>query len=97
MGAQENRGMASRETSVEKLACAEYSGTSAQPHGLVERGRTRRAVESYTEPFAKVEEPNDLWCVDFKGQFNRRASGRWEPQERAGVASRQDSATQSCQ
>jgi transposase InsO family protein len=30
--------------------------------------RRRRAVP-VTQPFLPVHEPNDLWCIDFKGWF----------------------------
>ena len=70
MGTQETRRMARCKASGPELASTRVRrrvGSTAT--GLVERGRSRRAVEPYTEPFAKVEEPNDLWCADFKGQF----------------------------
>lgn len=38
-------------------------------HGLVKRRRVRQRVAPRTRPFSKCREPNDVWCVDFKGQF----------------------------
>ena len=37
-------------------------------HGLVKRGRTRRYKAQGT-PLSAGAAPNDLWCVDFKGEF----------------------------
>ena len=45
-------------------------------HGLIEERRVRRRISPYPNPFAPVTEPNDLWSVDFKGQFKLR-SGQW--------------------
>ncbi len=44
--------------------------------GLVKPRKRRRRVSPYTEPFAPVHEPNQLWSTDFKGQF-KLANGRW--------------------
>ena len=44
--------------------------------GLIKPRKRRRRVSPYTEPFAPVHEPNELWSVDFKGQF-KLANGRW--------------------
>ena len=44
--------------------------------GLIKRRKRRRRVTPYTEPFALVQAPNELWSVDFKGQF-KLANGRW--------------------
>lgn len=39
------------------------------------RGRTRR-ISPYPQPFAPVKQVNDLWSVDFKGQF-KLGNGQW--------------------
>jgi len=44
-------------------------GAILKRNGLVQRRRFRRRVAARTRPFAKCREPNDVWCVDFKGQF----------------------------
>ena len=44
-------------------------GAILKRNGLVRRRRFRRRVATRTQPFAKCREPNDVWCVDFKGQF----------------------------
>ena len=38
-------------------------------HGFVTPRRKRRRVPARTEPFAHAAMPNDVWCIDFKGDF----------------------------
>lgn len=51
-------------------------GAILKRHGLVAARRRRYRVPPRTRPFAACREPNDLWCVDFKGQFCT-GDGRW--------------------
>jgi transposase InsO family protein len=44
-------------------------GAILKREGLVKPRRFRRRAAPRTRPFGAVREPNDLWCVDFKGQF----------------------------
>lgn len=44
-------------------------GDILKRHGLVKPRRKRHRVAPRTRPFSKCREPNDVWCVDFKGQF----------------------------
>ena len=44
-------------------------------HGLVKTRRKRHQVPPYNEPFANSNQPNEVWCADFKGQF-RLGEGR---------------------
>jgi transposase InsO family protein len=37
--------------------------------GLVERRKKRLHVPPYTQPFAECNTPNDVWSIDYKGQF----------------------------
>jgi transposase InsO family protein len=37
--------------------------------GLVERRKKRLHVPPYTQPFAECNAPNDVWSIDYKGQF----------------------------
>lgn len=41
--------------------------------------RRRRAALPAVRPFAPVEAPNDLWCIDFKGWFRTRDGARCDP------------------
>ena len=43
--------------------------------GLVRRRKGRRRTAPWSQPFVQAEQPNDLWCTDFKGWF-RTADGR---------------------
>ena len=44
--------------------------------GLVEKRRRKRRVSPYPQPFAPVNQVNELWSVDYKGQFKLR-NGQW--------------------
>jgi len=44
-------------------------GAILKRHGMVPDRRRRHRVGPRTRPFATCREPNDVWCVDFKGQF----------------------------
>lgn len=44
--------------------------------GLIQARRRRRQVEPYPQPFSPVTEVNELWSVDYKGQFKCR-NGQW--------------------
>lgn len=45
-------------------------------HDLVPKQARRRTIPRTTAPFAPVHEANDLWTVDFKGQFTTE-DGHW--------------------
>jgi transposase InsO family protein len=47
-------------------------GAVLKRHGMVKPRRKRLRVAPRTRPFSKCREPNDVWCVDFKGQFRMR-------------------------
>jgi len=38
-------------------------------HGLVKSRRRHHHTPPYTEPFLHCNQPNEVWCADFKGQF----------------------------
>lgn len=40
--------------------------------GLVERRKKRLHVPPYTQPFSACDAPNDVWSIDYKGQFHMR-------------------------
>ena len=48
-------------------------------HGLTRRRKRNRKAEPYTEPFAECKEPNDVWCIDFKGWFLTGDGQRCDP------------------
>ena len=37
--------------------------------GLVEKRKKRLRVPPYTQPFCECKAPNDVWSIDYKGQF----------------------------
>jgi transposase InsO family protein len=48
--------------------------------GLSEvRGHRRRSIVPYTRPLGHCDEPNRVWCADFKGWFRTRDGARCEP------------------
>lgn len=44
-------------------------GAILKRHGMVKARQRRYRVPPRTKPLAACREPNDVWCVDFKGQF----------------------------
>jgi putative transposase len=44
-------------------------GDILKRHGLVRPRRRRLRAPPRTQPFSRCTSPNDVWCVDFKGQF----------------------------
>ncbi len=40
--------------------------------GLVEQRKKRSRVPPYTEPFSECLAPNDVWSIDYKGQFHTK-------------------------
>ena len=50
-------------------------GAILKRHGMVAARRRRYRVPPRSRPFSACREPNDVWCVDFKGQF-RTSDGR---------------------
>ena len=40
--------------------------------GLVERHKKRLHVPPYTQPFGECDVPNDIWSIDYKGQFHMK-------------------------
>jgi putative transposase len=47
-------------------------GAILKREGLVRTRTYRSRVAPRTKPFLSVREPNDVWCIDFKGQFETR-------------------------
>jgi putative transposase len=47
--------------------------------GLVRSPRRRRHAVPPAQPFAAVNEPNDTWCIDFKGWFRTANGERCDP------------------
>lgn len=47
--------------------------------GLVKKRRTRKPYGARMTNNLRVEEPNDVWTIDFKGWWRTRANDRFEP------------------
>jgi transposase InsO family protein len=54
-------------------------GEILRRQGLTRPPRRRLRTPPYTKPFAEVTAPNQLWCIDFKGQFNTQDGARVYP------------------
>lgn len=48
-------------------------------HGMVHVRRKRHHTPPYSQPFLKSNQPNEVWCADFKGQFRLGAGGLCYP------------------
>jgi transposase InsO family protein len=63
----------------ESWPAASTIGELLQREGLVIGRKKRRKVPPYTQPFQVAEEPNQLWCADFKGWFRTGDGERIDP------------------
>ena len=48
-------------------------------HGLVKARRKRHHTPPYNEPFMKATQPNEVWSIDYKGQFRLGCGGLCYP------------------
>jgi len=48
---------------------ASTAGDWLKRYNMVKPRRVRRTVANYISPLLACEQPNDTWCIDFKGQF----------------------------
>jgi transposase InsO family protein len=48
-------------------------------HGMVHARRKRHHTPPYSQPFLKSNQPNEVWCADFKGQFRLGQGGLCYP------------------
>jgi putative transposase len=54
-------------------------GDLLRREGLSSARRRRRTAIPRTQPFLPILEPNDLWCIDFKGWFRTLDGQRCDP------------------
>lgn len=52
-----------------QLPAVSTLGYWLKKEGLVERRKKRLSVPPYTQPFSECRAPNDVWSIDYKGQF----------------------------
>lgn len=58
------------------IPAASTIGEILKRAGLVKPRRRRRRTASSTQPFSACAAPNQVWCIDFKGDF-RTGDGQW--------------------
>jgi len=63
-------------------------GDLLRREGLSEARLRRRRAAPVTQPFAEARQPNDVWCIDFKGWFRTRDGRRCDPLTVSDAASR---------
>ena len=51
---------------------ASTSGYWLKRLGLVKARKRRHRVEPYSQPFISCDQPNDVWSIDYKGQFRMK-------------------------
>lgn len=51
------------------IPAASTIGSILKKRGMVEPRRTRRRCPPYTAPLRHATSPNDVWCIDFKGDI----------------------------
>lgn len=54
-------------------------GELLKREGLIVPRKVRRKTPAYTQPFAEAKQPNQVWCMDFKGWFRTRDGERIDP------------------
>jgi transposase InsO family protein len=54
-------------------------GELLKREGLTMARKVRRKTPPYTQPFAQAQEPNQVWCMDFKGWFRTGDGERIDP------------------
>ena len=69
----------SKNYSQEKWPAPSTIGELLKREGLIIPRKVRRKVPAYTQPFADAKEPNQVWCMDFKGWFRTGDGERIDP------------------
>lgn len=54
-------------------------GEILRRHGRTTPAHKRRRTPPYSQPFAQVSEPNQVWCADYKGWFLTADGARIDP------------------
>lgn len=62
-----------------RFPAASTIGELLRRHGLCAPRKRRRRAEPHTAPFAACTQPNDVWCIDFKGWFRTGDGKRCDP------------------
>ena len=78
-GARKLRAYLEQRYSRVKWPAASTIGDLLQREGLIIARVLRRKTPPYTQPLAHAGEPNQVWCVDFKGWFRTQDGERIDP------------------
>ena len=78
-GARKLRAYLEQRYSRVKWPAASTIGDLLQREGLIIARVVRRKTPPYTQPLAHAGEPNQVWCVDFKGWFRTQDGERIDP------------------
>jgi len=76
LGAKKIRALLARRFPDQALPSKSTIYNILNAEGLVEPSRKRSRISPYPQPFAPVNEANELWSSDYKGQF-RLGNGHW--------------------
>lgn len=63
----------------EDVPAASTIGLILQRYELTTPRKRRSKAPPYTKPLAHAQQPNDVWCIDFKGWFRTRDGLRCDP------------------
>jgi transposase InsO family protein len=63
----------------ERWPAASTTSEILKRHGMVHARHKRHHTPPYSEPFLKSNQPNEVWCADFKGQFRLGTGGLCYP------------------
>jgi transposase InsO family protein len=78
-GSRKLKRVLERKAPEQSWPAASTIGALLAREGLVVPRKKRRRAPPYTQPFAAAEEPNRVWCADFKGWFPTRDGERIDP------------------
>lgn len=68
-GARKLRAWLGREQPDKRWPAVSTTNEILKRHGMVSARRKRHHTPPYDEPFLNCNQPNEVWCADFKGQF----------------------------
>jgi transposase InsO family protein len=78
-GARKIRAIYEKQCPERKLPACSTIGELLKRHGLTVDRRRRRTARPSSQPLAHADEPNCVWCADFKGWFRTGDGERIDP------------------
>jgi len=79
LGPRKLKAILERERPDVSWPAASTIGDLLRREGLSEPRRRQRRPLPVSQPFADASQPNDVWCIDFKGWFRTRDGQRCDP------------------